>query len=448
MRAVAIDTESIEVHALRVGMFVHLDVGWMSHPFPLSSFRIATPAQIDTIRSLGVARVRWSPEQSDAATPEHAAPELPVAEEDGQPLAPAQATDAAPGPAAAASEPALSADDTARAEHRRLLDAQNAALRLCERQYAEAARECKQTIEIIEQRPHDAKDRIEALSGALVEKMLDADEVCIRMLVEGAADRASMHAMNVGIVSLLMGRMLGLPEDELRDLGCGAMLHDIGKLDLPLRMRWRDESFSPSEVRVWEEHVELGVAHARRMGLSAGATAVIAQHHEHADATGFPQRLDGDQMSLPGRVCALVNAYDNLCNPRLPSAALTPHEALSLLFAQGRSRFDAPILASFIRMMGVYPPGSTVQLTDDRYAQVVSVNASRPLKPSVVVVDLRAPRAETLVVDLERMQGVGIRRSLKPQQLPPPALEWLGPMPRTCYFFEPAPATGRPPESP
>ncbi|MDQ2928804.1 MAG: DUF3391 domain-containing protein, partial [Pseudomonadota bacterium] len=61
----ATHTHVIDVQALRVGMFVHLDVGWMAHPFPLSSFRITSPAQVATIRSLGLAQVRWSPLQSD-----------------------------------------------------------------------------------------------------------------------------------------------------------------------------------------------------------------------------------------------------------------------------------------------------------------------------------------------------------------------------------------------
>ena len=63
-------TASIDVSELHVGMFIHLDVGWMSHPFPLSSFRIASPEQIDIIRSLGLKRVRWSPEQSALAEAE------------------------------------------------------------------------------------------------------------------------------------------------------------------------------------------------------------------------------------------------------------------------------------------------------------------------------------------------------------------------------------------
>jgi hypothetical protein len=129
-----------------------------------------------------------------------------------------------------------------------------------------------------------------------------------------------------------------------------------------------------------------------------------------------------------------------MCNPHVPSRALTPHEALSLLFAQGKNRYDTAILGAFIRMMGVYPPGSTVQLTDDRYAMVAQVNSSRPLKPRVLVHELGVPRDEALLLDLEVAEGgrLGIRRSLKPQQLPVDALNYLSPRARVGYFFEPA----------
>ncbi len=287
-------------------------------------------------------------------------------------------------------------------------------------------------------RPAEARAQAESLARALVDKMVDAREICIRVLAEGAGDRASMHAMNVGIISLLMGRCFGFSAEEIQDLGVGAMLHDIGKLELPMRLRHREDNFSPSELRVYQEHVETGLVQAKRMGLSAGATAVIAQHHEHADGSGFPAALNSDRMTMAARIVALVNRYDNLCNPRLPARALTPHEALSLLFAQGRSKFDTSILGAFIKMMGVYPPGSTVQLTDDRYGTVVAVNSSRPLKPSVLVHDPAVPREEALVLDLESAVGLGIRRSIKAQQLPPTALDYLAPSPRVAYFFEPA----------
>jgi putative nucleotidyltransferase with HDIG domain len=417
--------EKIDVAALRVGMFVHLDLGWMSHPFPLSNFRIGSDEQIATIRALGVRQVRWSREHSDEAGDATAA-------ETSAPRATTASAGIAP-PGAASPEAAE------RAEHRRRLSRQRAALQLCERQFAEAARECRVATDLVTVRPQEAAAHAAALSKSLVDKMLGEQDLCIRLLSEAAGDKAAAHALNVTIISLLMGRSFGLAEQDLLDIGVGALMHDIGKLDLPDRLRHREEHFTPSEARFYEEHVGHGVAHARKMGLTAGATLVIAQHHEHADGSGFPLELNTDRMTALARIVALVNRYDNLCNPNLTAKALTPHEALSLLFAQARSKFDTAILGAFIKMMGVYPAGSTVQLTDDRYALVVGVNSSRPLKPRVLVHEPKVPRDEALVLDLEATEGLGIRRSLRPLQLPDAALAYLAPRPRVAYFFEPAP---------
>ena len=429
--------ELIGVDELRVGMFVHLDIGWMSHPFPLSSFRIATAEQIATIRSLGLQLVRWNPSQSDVAAPRTASggggPVPADAPAPSRTLAPVPAFALAFGTAPLVESPEL----LARSAHKRQLAGQRAALQLCECQFAEAAFDFKHLSDLVASKPAQARAEAEQLSKALDDKMLGEHELCIRLLSDAAGDKASTHAMNVTVISMLMGRSFGLPESDMLDLGVGAMLHDIGKLDLPDRVRHREEHFSGSELRVYEEHVAHGVDHARRMGLSAGATQVIAQHHEHADGSGFPLRLNTDRMTAAARIVALVDRYDNLCNPYLAARALTPHEALSLLFAQGKNKFDTAILGAFIRMMGVYPAGSTVQLTDDRYALVVGVNSTRPLKPRVLVHEPKVPRDEALIVDLEATQGIGIRRSIKPAQLPPPSLAYLAPRPRVAYFFEP-----------
>jgi len=446
-------TEQIDVGDLKVGMYVHLDMGWMSHPFPLSHFRIATPAQLATIRSLGVRKVRWSPQQSDASFDGGPAATLPgplpvrkgdAANDSALDDADADAVDTVPYTLPSEDnvvDATMHAQQRAHAERQRKLARQRAAEQRCARQYAEAARSCKQTLELVRSKPGEARAQAEALSRAVVEKMIGEQDLCIRMLVDGAGDKASMHAMNVAVISLLMGRCFGFIEEEMQDLGVGALLHDVGKEELPARLRHRDESFSPNELRVYQEHVEAGLVQARRMGLSAGATAVIAQHHEHADGSGFPEQLNTDRMTMAARIVALVNRYDNLCNPHVLSRALTPHDSLSLLFAQGRSKFDTSILGAFIKMMGVYPPGSMVQLTDDRYALVVAVNSTRPLKPSVLVHEAETPREEALVLDLESAVGLGIRRSVRTQQVPPTAIDYLQPTTRVTYFFEPARAT-------
>ncbi len=417
----------VDIQHLRIGMYIYLDVGWMSHPFPLSSFKISTADQIATIRGLGRARIRWSPEKSD---PEPA----------GRPLDPAE-TGGSAGAAAPVDPPAAAAETPQAAQarrHREAVAAEREALRVCEEQFAEAAKACRGMTDMVAAQPQAARAQAEALAGAFVTKMIGSQDMCIRLLTDAAGDKSAMHAVNVAVISLLMGRTFGLPESDMLDLGVGALLHDIGKSELPERVRHKEDGFSSAENHLYQEHVAHGVALARKMGLQSGATLVIAQHHEHADGSGFPLKLNSDRMTTAARIVSLINRYDNLCNPAVPSKALTPHEALSLLFAQGKNRYDTAILGAFIRMMGVYPPGSTVQLTDDRFGVVVSVNSSRSLKPRVVVHDAKVPREEALLLDLETYQGhLGIRRSLKPQQLPPEALKYLSPRTRVAYFFEP-----------
>jgi putative nucleotidyltransferase with HDIG domain len=411
--------------------------------------------------------VRWSPEKSslddrEAAQPPAAVndaaaiePAVPPSQDTELPAAKAKAE--ATGASTAASDDvatddgteqmaappvgvaAIGAGSVARAHQRRVqLAAQREANRVCTRQYGEAAKALKAATDCVFGHPEAARQSAEGLTRALLDKMLIDGELCIRVLAEARADRATAHALNVAVISLLMGRVFGFSDDEMLDVGVGALLHDIGKLELPDRVRLPDPQAAPADQALYREHVMRGVAIGKRMGLSPGALLLIGQHHEMADGSGFPKGLNVDRMHAAARIVALVNRYDNLCDPALPAHALTPHEALSLIFAQTRSKFDASMLNAFIRMMGVYPPGSVVQLTDDRYALVTNVNSTRPLKPRVLVFDPQMPADEALHLNLELDCDVGIRRSLRAQQLPDDALHYLAPQQRVIYFFEPA----------
>lgn len=405
--------QSIDIDQVRLGMFVQLEGGWLSHPFPLSSFCITSLDQLRTLRGLGLRQVNWAPDKSlclDA------------------PAAPAEAATPAPAGMAAAT--------AKKAALRQALADQRAVTLVCERQYAEAATAWRRAGEALALDPDESRRSAQALTGALLGKMLVADNLAVRLVNHNGADRAAAHALNVSVISLLMGRALGLAEDDLLDLGLGALLHDIGKLDMPERLRHAQSGFSAAELNAYRDHVAQGVAQGQRMALSAGALDVLAQHHEHADGSGFPAGLGSDRLSAAARIVAIVNRYDNLCNPSARVPALTPHEAVSTLFAQSRSRFDAGILGAFIRMMGVYPAGSLVQLTDDRYALVMAVNSSRPLKPRVLVHDSHTPRSEALLLNLELLPDLGIRRSLTAAKLPAPALQYLDPRPGVAYYFE------------
>jgi hypothetical protein len=131
----------------------------------------------------------------------------------------------------------------------------------------------------------------------------------------------------------------------------------------------------------------------------------------------------------------IVNAYDNLCNRPNPKDSLTPYEALAQMFSQGRARFDAQPLSVFIRSMGVYPPGTLVQLSNNALAMVMQVNASQPLKPCVLVYDPSVARHEAVILDLEEEPDLSIVRSIRPAQLPQPVFDYLNPRKRMTYFL-------------
>jgi HD-GYP domain-containing protein (c-di-GMP phosphodiesterase class II) len=380
------------------------------------------------IRSLGLAHVRWSPERSALPTP---TTRTAGAADPDQP----DAADA--GAAVARAAVAETAEDTAARRNRERLDAQREAQQQCDRQFAEAAKAWRAAVDVAIARPAEAREAAVTLISALAAKLRLSDEIGIRLVAAGGGDRIAAHALNVTIVSLLLGRALGMDDRELHDLGLGAMLHDLGKVELPDRVRHLDPGASPSEVAAYREHVAKGVALGRRMDIADAALAVLAQHHEHADASGFPSRVGGDQITLASRIVGIANRYDNLCNPQGRVPPLTPHEAVAMVFAQGRTRHDPHVLGAFIRMMGVYPAGSLVQLTDDRFGLVVGANTTRSLKPRVLVHDPKVPRREALLMDLEESPHLGIRRSLTVARLPPAAAEYLDPRPRVAYFFEP-----------
>ena len=245
-------------------MFVHLDIGWMSHPFPLSSFKDRAPRSSRRSRAGPAAR---------ALEPAHSERPKAVLTAAAKNAGPQPRTSTAAGAPTRAAGRARCADRSVdvtasgrpsrcrtrprkgRASPGNSCLSQREAHKLCERQFAEAARACKQALDLVAAKPAEARAQAEALTQALVDKMLGEQELCIRLLTEAAGEKASMHAMNVAVISLLMGRCFGFSAEEIADLGVGAMLHDIGKLEMPLRLRHREDNFSPREQRVYEEHV-------------------------------------------------------------------------------------------------------------------------------------------------------------------------------------------------
>lgn len=419
-------SELIDVGELRIGMFVELGIGWMSHPFPTGSFRISSVRQIETIRTLGLTQIRHFPDRS-----------LPLEPVGRERLGTASAFE--PGAVPELNRMADSAPQD-RQYRISLVDEQRRSLMRCERRFQEALDLHRFVLDQVQAQPQLVKVRCQAQISGLVDELLGPGDSSIRLLSIAGGERSSAHAVNVSVLSLLLGKAMGLSRAELLELGVAAFLHDIGKTQLPPRVRSFDDHFSTAEYKLYQEHVLRSVALGQQIGLSSEALVAIGQHHELVDGSGFPRHGKGGELGLLGKILAVVNRYENLCNPARAMAAMTPHEALSSIFAHMKGRFDGVVLSAFIRMMGVHPPGSIIQLTNEHYALVMAANTSRPLKPRVLVHDPVVPRREALILDLEQMPDVGIRRSIKPGNLPLESAEYLAPRQRVCYFLERTPA--------
>lgn len=397
-------------------MFVQLDVGWMNHPFPVSSFRISSAEQLATLQSLGFAQLRVLPDKSDPL-PSTAAP--------------------APSAERAAPEAGQAAPDTAP-----LLEEQHQELQTCERSFSQATRDYQRITDMVLDQPQQACTLGAALVGACVDELLDHGDSVIRLLSEDVGVRSAQHPINVMVLCLLLGRTQQLSGEALRALGLAALLHDMGKQTLAPQVREPYGHLKAPDMARYCSHVAASVALAQQMQLPDEVITAIAEHHERTDGSGFPGGLQGLSLGCYGQMLALVNHYDRLCNPSHGATAMTPHEALSILFAQCQSKFDPALLGAFIRMMGVYPPGSVVQLLNDRYAIVVAVNSARPLRPRIVLYAPEQPKEQAPVLNLEDHPDLGIRRSLRPAQLPREVLDYLSPRQRICYFFERAVGAG------
>src|SRR5690606_39919746 len=108
--------------------------------------------------------------------------------------------------------------------------------------------------------------------------------------------------------------------------------HDIGQLEIPDAILAKREPLTRAEQALLETHCRIGVRLGRKLGLSDAALAVIAQQHELADGSGYPDRLQGHGISVIARIVRIANRYDNLCNPVDVASAITPNEALSQMF--------------------------------------------------------------------------------------------------------------------
>ncbi len=410
----------VAVDQLEPGVFIRLErMRWFEHPFLFNSFKIKNQQQIAILRSLGVSEVICVPEKSDRLPGRHR-PETAAASgspDSGETMA------------------SLWAEKKARTEK---LQKKRDRIQRCEERYALTIKQVTDLLQgIVAGRTGAMSQAARFISDMTDFFLSDAESTLHLINVMGQVERIYFHSMNVAVLSLMLGQKAGLDEGSMNALGMAALFHDVGKARIEKKLLRKRGPLSPAERAVIERHPAMGVEMlAKAPDFPPTALDGVAQHHERCDGSGYPRRLTGDKIGLHGRILAITDVYDNHCNHPDPLESFTPYQALSYMFTQQKPEFDAELLAVFIRCLGVYPPGTVVQLSNGALGMVVSVNPENQLSPSVLVYDPDIPKKSALIIDMGEETELGVEKSIRLNHLPSEIVDYLSLRGRVTYSVE------------
>ncbi len=192
------------------------------------------------------------------------------------------------------------------------------------------------------------------------------------------------HSVNVAFLSLLMGNNLQYDDEKLRNLGTGALLHDIGMTGLPAELVNKTHGFSPEEQLLYEQHPVIGY-HAVKDSweISPLARGVVLAHHERSDGSGYPRRLLKGDIHEFARIVGLADCFEELTGGHPFSRQLKIQEAVELLEAKAECWFESEWVQAFTNRILLCPTGTTVRLNDGSVAIVLAQNKGFPTRPVV-----------------------------------------------------------------
>lgn len=411
---------AIDPSQLTVGLYVWLDVRWDEHPFLTNRFLIKTPQDVATIQSLNVqGRLYHHPDKSTCA---------PL------PMAPVPPTAAEVTAAEDAQRQAVAAEiKRAEQQKREKRQKQKDAAARADRAWENAARNTKEALLTLSRSPKTAGQLIANLSRETASAIAQGQEVLLHLLGDKKDQGPQFHALNVLTLCMLVGKKVGLTERELADLAMAALAHDAGKAQVPPTIL-KNGARKKHEEDFFRQHVAFSVQLASTSGaFTKEALSCIADHHEAVDGTGWPRgRRDSTRAA---RILSIVNRYDNLCTPEAQGVEpMMPAKALARMFIVEAKQHDQPLLSVLIKLMGVYPPGTVVKLSDDSLALVVAPGAES-LRPQVLVYTPEIPKDDAPTIELSTEPDLKIAEAIPPSQLPPDVLAWLNPQQRLSYFF-------------
>lgn len=195
------------------------------------------------------------------------------------------------------------------------------------------------------------------------------------------------HSLNVSILSAAFGKRLGLLEEEIRTLGLCGLLHDIGKAKVPTEVLQKPGALTPEEYGIMQNHANWGRDMLMALPRVVHATIDVAyNHHERLDGKGYPRGLVDYQIPYFAKIVGIVDTYDAITSNRAYDKGRSSMEALEIIHRFRGTQFDPELAREFVLMVGIYPPGSIVEMQTGEIAIVTASNPKNRRRPKIMMV--------------------------------------------------------------
>jgi HD-GYP domain-containing protein (c-di-GMP phosphodiesterase class II) len=233
------------------------------------------------------------------------------------------------------------------------------------------------------------------------------------------------HMLNVCLLSVALGYAVGLRSDQIMALGMGALLHDVGKLNVPVEVLQHVGALSSEQWRLIQRHpVEgAGLIFGTGGNFAQLTAAIVLEHHAAYDLTGYPTLPGRDHPSLPSRMVAVADCFDAVTTTRPYRRAEERRQALNILLTGAGRGYDPRVVRTFVRLQGLFPVGSLVRLTNGAVGVVVRNHEALLARPRVrIMLDSSDTPCTPFELDLAETHGDGefrwdVERSMDPSEL-------------------------------
>lgn len=251
---------------------------------------------------------------------------------------------------------------------------------------------------------HSDISAVQETINPLIEGVFRNHEAVAALLrLKESGDYRYHHGVSMAVWAAIIGRHIGLHRDELEKLAVGCAMCDVGMTQLPPELLDQAENLTDQQRKIVQAHPTMGAELvAKSKNVDIEILAIIENHHERMDGSGYPRGLEGATIPLLARIAGLVDTYDAMITARPYAPARTSHEATQELLDCKGILFQEALLEQFVQAIGLFPTGTMVELNTGEVAIVVTQNNTRRLKPEVLIVlnadkeRLEAPKAVNL----------------------------------------------------